>query len=399
MKVVLLMLLCASVSAVSVYAQKYYDEPAGVVLDDTGPVVNPDMMTYFQEEMISLIRYQDTLESKDDYSGFFVSFRMIYSLEEPVNNITNALIGGHFEINNALSIPLFGAMTLKEVGGAGDTGGMVVNGFPVKSGSMSINDASWEFFPGSGLSFRSPFFQGSIFVGDHIRIANGNRSMLVYNAEGDTDWHFLYDDGVTHSVKVALVPVVYTSQWRGVGRVLNKALGYIGMGDLIAFGEEKKDAAADTMVKALNFALDLSFKSLSFGNMGWSPTLFYHRDHYDVAAKTDDYGVRLELLGGRKLNYLFTATLGYRQFCEVSPYFRSNYSDTYFYKFNFAFYLRPDAFSFFGGLKVNVFCDYDAHKNFTYGFTFGIRDALTTLFEYKGFETYPHDIGVRWRGW
>jgi hypothetical protein len=382
-------------------AQKYNNEPTGVVLGDTGPVVNPDMMTYFQTEVASLIRYQNTLEKNAALTPWFLSFRLVFSFEDwsniRSNDITNALIGGQFKINNALSVPIFAAMTYRNIDGVADSGSLVIDGLQARYGA--IQDTSWDFFPGSGLSFTSSFFQGSVFMGDHIRIFDGRHGGSVRNADnGDTKWVYLDNESVTHSFKIVVVPVVYTSEWSGVGRILNKAMGYISMGDPIEFGEVKKDATADMIVKALNFGLDLSFSKFGFDSVGLRPAFFYHRENYDAIAKTNDYGFTLELLGGWRdsINYLLASTVGYRQFYEVSPYFQLSYSDTYFYKFSLALYLRPDGALILGGLKINVFCAYDTHRNFTHGFTIGIGDAVTALFNYKGFQD-ARDFGIRYR--
>ncbi|MDR2792204.1 MAG: hypothetical protein LBB61_00865 [Treponema sp.] len=389
--------LVTVVCAVSLYAQY---EPSGIVLDDSGPVLNPDLMSYFQDEISSLMRYQEAQEEEDSVTPLFMSFRMAYSLEGgPSNDIINALTGGQFKLNNAMSIPVFAAMAYRNISGRADDG-LLIDGFESRFGE--VDDESWFFFLGSGLSFKSRFFQGSVFAGDHIKIFDGLRSFsVVYNDAGDRNWIFHDDESVTHSFKIALVPLIYTSEWRGVGRILNKAAGYIGMGDVIEFGEVKKDAAADMIVKALNFGIDLSFNDLGLGNADLYPEFFYRREHYDVAAKTDDYGAALELRGALKrgVDYSFAATLGYRHFYEVSPYFQSNYTDTFFYKFNLAFYLRPDDFFILGGLKMNIFCTYDTHRTFAYGFTVGIGDALTALFNYEGGlgMAIPSDFGLRYR--
>ena len=314
------------------------------------PALNPDIMTYFQEEMTSLIRYQFKKEYNE---SFFLSFRYVAtnltlsktenghladeSSEVVENSIVNGFVGTQIKINDALYIPLFAAMAYTRIDGTPEEGTLFIDNPPMSN--SFIDDITGNYLMGSGLYFNIPAIKGGIFAAYNLKNSESDYTGH-YRHSGDlrdTSYSF-NSENTDHSFKLAILPVVDTSSWRYVGKVLNHIVAFAGMGDAVAVftgAETEKDTTIETVVNSLNYALDMGFKTLQLGETPLGIRCFYRRDFYDNAAKNDVYGAAVK---SRLFSFLnFSAEFGYRHFYSVSKFYRSRYPDVGFFDIGCSF--------------------------------------------------------------
>jgi hypothetical protein len=132
-----------------------------------------------------------------------------------------------------------------------------------------------------------------------------------------------------HGFKMALIPLVNTSEWAYVGKVLNKIFGYIGIGNNVVYSPEaeKPDSKTALFMDALNTALDFTFSRIRLDAMTLDSRVFFTRNNYDSAAKNETYGLEIQGMF-TKIPLGFSLEGGWMNFSSVSKYFKSEYPDT-----------------------------------------------------------------------
>jgi hypothetical protein len=382
---------------------------------DDGPALNPDIMTYFQREMTSFMRYQST---REDNTPFYLSARIQnvgmdvkrYNVSDNSggdefysNNNGNFLIGAQKKLGSRFYLPVYIAFAQAFLDGMPEEGTLVIDNLPLFNTWVTEENTSWLF--GSGLFFNGETLKGGIFAGYSLRSRSFDSSgEYLHTGKTWPDSYSLGEDDFTHTYKIALLPLVDTSRWYYVGKVLDSILGYAGMGDLVeVYAGEKKDDTAEAIVKALNYGLNLAFRNFEFNNVTLGLEALYRRDNYDAAAKTDTYGGALTLkVPVGRFAFVFTPELGYKRFYSVSKYFPSRYPDTQYCDIGFSFS--------FGKYSLKMTYKYDGITQAGFGLLFDVNDALTVdvdlRFHERKYETEKMDItekasvggsGIRYR--
>jgi len=325
---------------------------------DDLPFSSPDPMTYFQQEMTSLMRFQ----VKNDINiPFFISL----SIEEYGNNYNEDkmesifpdynswghgssgvigsshqfkahtrsegyLIGFQFKINPSFYIPLFLFIGQANLGNYADEG-LYVGGWKT------------QFFPGTGLFINTDTFKGGVYLGiGRKNEAYGDRKFLL---DHENNSNVSETDSITP--KIAFLPIVNTSNWNYVGKALDKIMGFIGWGDVVYTSKEEGESKLGLLISTLNLLLDFSFNKIDFDFITLDPRAYYQRDNYDVFAKANTYG--FELRGGFlkiPLTPGFIVNGGYKHFYTYHPDIASVYHDTGF--FNGSIYVNLGGYAVFG---------------------------------------------------
>jgi hypothetical protein len=318
------------------------------------PALNPDLMTYFQEEMTSHMRYQ---MSKEDNIPFFISFRYRstgltesrvddedYRTDDEYtknadNAFVNALVEWQAKINDTVYIPIFAAMAYGNIDGVPDAGSLIIDNLSSFDDGL-VNDSITKYLFGGGLFINGKTIKGGIYAGyclEHYEINHVGK--IDKGATWKDEVYYQKDDTWKHSLKIALLPALDTSNWKYVGNVLNTVLGYIGLGDMVdVYAREEEDKTAAAIIDALNYGLDFGFKELEFKTLPLNARLFYRRDNYDAIARADTYGaamgVSFPILSSSPIlssRIGIESEFGFRHFNSVSKYFRSQYPDTGFF--------------------------------------------------------------------
>jgi hypothetical protein len=400
-------ILVFAVRAVFVQAQTNEDAAVPRLL----PALNPDLMTYFQEEMTSHMRYQ---MSTDYNIPFFVSarYRTISLTESAVkekdrmsdedytqyadNQFGNIFVEGQAKINDALYIPFFVVTAGGRIYGTPDAGSLTIDNRSSFDNAF-IDESVNRYLFGGGLFANGKTIKGGIYAGYCLEHYVTNNSGSILDRQFGRWRSYSYEDDVwDHSLKIALLPALDTSNWKYVGNVLNTVFGYIGLGDSaeVYAGEEEKDKTAAAIVDALNYGLDFAFKKLEFDRLSLDPRLFYRRDNYDAVARADTYGVTL---GGPfpRLpfgTFALRAEFGFKHFYSVSKYFQSRYSDTLFLDivFSLSFPEHDAVLLSFESLSLAYRYDGVAKHSFTLSAIFSPVGAF--VFE-LGFAKDTYNIG------
>jgi hypothetical protein len=255
------------------------------------PTIKTDVMSHFQSEMPSLLEcyryfyfngiFAAIGENKlnPDSSGTIVEMETMQSL------VLGGIIGGKIPINSMFSITGFSTLLI---------------------GSTSHSGAG-ETFTGAGLQIDHDLWGGGVFAGAYYR-----------GSDEDT--------GNTLPFRMAITSSVKTSQLGTVGTVLDKVMGFIGMGEAVSVaGEEDKDTALDWIVRGLNWGLDIAFTRIDISSAGINLTALYRRDNYAVGAKTDTFGLVLGFMMGK---FDARAEAGYKSFYAVERLLKDIYFDT-----------------------------------------------------------------------
>jgi hypothetical protein len=347
MKRYVLMMMFAA-CAVGVQAQMKGDAEVSKPL----PALNPDLMTYFQEEMTAHMRYQ---MARDYTIPFFISARYLVTdldragrvkdghraedyFEYTSNVVTNAFIEWQGRINDRFYVPIFAAIAGGRIYGTPDAGSLIIDNLS-SFDSGFIDESVDRYLFGSGLFVNGKTIKGGIYAGYCMEHYKTNNRGTIY---GQFDWYNQYyerkDDFWKHSVKIALLPALDTSNWKYVGIALDSVLGYIGLGDAVEVysGEEEKDKTAAAIARALNYGLDFAFSEFEFKPLSLDTRLFYRRDNYDAIARADAYGAALDV-SSPLLPFGIESEFGFKHFYSVSKYFQSRYSDTWFFSIGISF--------------------------------------------------------------
>jgi hypothetical protein len=359
--------------------------PLSAQSGDDGPVLNPDIMTYFQREMTSFMRYQS---GREDNTPFYLSARvqsvsMDIERDELIasdgggddyysNFNGNFLIGAQKKIGGRFYLPVYVAFAKTSLDGVPEEGALVIDGLPLFNSWVTERNESWLF--GSGLFFNGETLKGGLFAGYSLRNRGfDSRGQYLHTGKTRPDSYSREENDFTHTYRIALLPLVNTSRWHYVGKVLDSVLGYVGMGDLVEiYAGEEKDNTAEAIVKALNYGLDLAFRRFEFNHVTLGLEALYRRDNYDAAAKTDTFGgvLTLKVPVGR-FAFAFTPELGYKRFYSVSKYFPSRYPDTQYCDIGFSFS--------FGKYSLKMTYKYDGITQAGFGLLFDVNDALSVV--------------------
>jgi hypothetical protein len=305
------------------------------------PFANPDPMTYFQQEMTSLMRFQ--VEHSINVP-FFFSFAVDSSVwdydETKIKSIAprtssnggdgdmymsnnfmyDVLLGFQIKINHSFYIPLYFFSGESSISDYMDKS--YYNNYYGEYGLPAINVSKIDFFIGSGLFFDTDKFKGSVYVGG---IRKGSADYIL-----DDNYEFDgYNNDGEYKFTIAFLPIVNTSNWNYIGKALNYIMGFAGMGDVVYNFEEEGDSKFSTFINALNLLFDFSFNRIHFEHINLDINVYYKRGNYDVSAKTDTYGLRLQWKF-IKIPLAFSIDGGFKNFYMTHPYNASSYHDTGF---------------------------------------------------------------------
>jgi hypothetical protein len=388
------------------------------VFDDL-PYSNPSSMTYFQQEMTSLMRFQagndinipvfvsyssknsrkqyisDYLKSLySDYPEFFERMYSDGTYGEGVFDF-NLMGGVQIKINKAVYIPLFFNMGSSGYDRLIEEYEYVYEGIEYKMPLSYEGPSNIDFFFGGGVFINTDIVKGGIYMGwNYVPVSSGDRIFLPI---GDME---ISSGGEISGFKIALVPLVNTSGWKYVGKVLDNILGYLGIGNTVILADDEGDSKIATFANSLNSALDFTFNRIDFGYFGLTAQTIYTRGNYDAAAKTDTFGLKLN---GLFSNFPFGFTLegGYKHFYYVAKYFEEDYPDTGYFNASIYFPFKHITF----GLIYN----YDSVKNsmITIALSTNFLSGFFGLSSVKDYDKdkYKSDRGTeygarfRWGGW
>jgi hypothetical protein len=357
-------------------------------------------MTYFQEEMTSHMRYQI---AKGYDTPFFISARyrvidlekanMVSGYERDTeyasNVVGNALIEWQAKINDTLYIPIFAVTANGRIYGTPDAGTLVIDNLAMDDNGF-IDESITRYLFGGGLFINGKTIKGGFYAGYCLEQYNVDNKGSILNSLGR--WqssHSYKDDSWNHSLKIALLPALDTSNWKYVGNILNSVLGYIGLGDAVeVYAGEEEDRTISTIVNTLNYALDLGFRKLEFDPLSFDTRFFYRRNNYDASARADTYGTMLSF-SFPKLSFGVEGEFGFKHFYSVSKYFHSRYSDTWFFSiglsfFNFKSYLMKTWFD-----NILLIYSYDAISKHSFAVNVICSNIAALTFDLSfGEETY-----------
>jgi hypothetical protein len=415
---------------------------------DDMPYSNPNPMTYFQQEMKSLIRFQTNNNINvpvfASFSGRFANF--VYS-SNYINNLysdilfvrdtyskyyhqysSNATENDNYEIeflggvqfrpHQSVYIPLF--FSYSDVSYKSLLDNVWVYPFEGMetlpqgaTGNERVPD-SWsrkiqEYYFGGGAVFNFDKFKGGIYLGyafgkNQTGKLKSEADTLVESGELDDKYYAIAN---VQEFRIALVPLIPTSKWKYIGYVLNYILGYLDTGDAITVynseDEDKGDSTANAVADAINLGFNFAFNKFHLGHLSLDAQAVYQRASYDVAAKNDMYGLKVL---GQLSNFPFGFTLegGYRHFFGYPSLLEKNYPDTG--------YFNASIFFPFKHLTAGLIYRYDGiYKS---KITFAIStNFLSGLFTINPIEQYVDksklannwslstDFGTRfrWNGW
>jgi hypothetical protein len=348
------------VTAVFIFAQAF----------DNFAYSNPDNMTYFQQEMTSLIRFQT---ENNFIVPFFISastrswiveydpeyIKSIYAdypeynyypqgddnfhkLVDGVdfvkmNSEINILIGCHVKINREFYIPFFVSNGQAQTESYTDQLEFIHNDTVINE-PVHIQEFKSCWYFGSGLCINTDIIKGGIYIG-YIgwlsRTPYGKETMLAYPSSNGTIMIFPDD---TIPIRIAFVPIVNTSNWKYVGKVLDNISAYLGMGNIVYTAEESNSVMSG-FVSSINSVLGFTFNKINIDSFSINSQIIYSRGNYDSAAKTDTLGLKLNgLFSGFPLGFILEG--GYKHFFSVSQFYKSDYHDMGYFNGSIYFPLK-----------------------------------------------------------
>jgi hypothetical protein len=330
-----------------------------------GPVLNPDLMTYFQNEMTSLMNFQNSIiedewgyEKKMEISPFYISGRyQSTTIEEDqaglavytndtysTNYIGNGLIGVQLKIGEHFYIPFVAGTANYFWEGTPDDESLFVENNPVYYGWVNQDVSS--YFLGSGLGFNSKTFSLAAFAGYYIKKYHRSyRGMYLPIATLDGITMDIKDEGTDHSLKILLVPDINTSGFKYIGNILNNIIGHIGMGDTVEIytGETEK-SPYENIAGLLNYGLNFAFHKFNFTYFTIEPQFYYDKSNYDALAREEVFGLSISSIFW-KFNLVLDS--GYINFYSVSPYFLSRYPNTGFLNIGLSYQFTRSSLNFY----------------------------------------------------
>ena len=353
---------------------------------------NTDFMTYFQQEMSSLMQFQAAhninIPFFASFSGHFAwrdySVDYLDSIGWPARKSLdttlygyaateiNGITGFQFKLNDKLYLPVlfsFGAIGAQGIFYEGE---IVLNGTAIKD-PLFYSDNTYKMFLGSGLFMNTDVFSGGVFMGWGFK---KNDYGFQVHPDMDTlfsDDNFRYNKPVS-GFKIAFVPMVKTTSWKYVGRVLDNVLGFLGWGDfLLSPLEDKDDLKTEALANAINIGLNFTFNRIYLGPLSLDVQSIYTRGNFDPAAKSDTYGLKLTGLFNN-FPFGFSVEGGYEHIFSIMKYFESEYDDTGYFNGSLFFPLKH--------LNIGIIYQYDYIRKSSFSI------ALSASF-FSGFGIFP----------
>jgi hypothetical protein len=377
---------------------------------------NPDFMTYFQQEMSSLMKFQF---ENDINIPFFLSastrnatltYKSAYLNSLYPDGVPNAeansvsgdfdmdgIIGFQIRLNRALYLTFLGGASRARfdsyIDGEWTYQSGVING-EIKSmkAPVAMSGERVAFFAGGGLSLNTGILKGGMYLGWGLNAEGG----------GDNNDPNNNIDNQSHGLRIAVVPLVDTSGMKYIGMALNYLLGFLDMGDALMMAtEDKGDAKIDAFVNTFNAGLDFAFNRIHFDAITLQPRAIYARSSFDTAARANTYGLNVQ---GRLARFPLGFTLegGYKQFYALPQYYERLYG-------NGTGYFNGSVYFPFKKITLGVVYGYDKiyHSKITFALSTNFLSGFftsnpispedkDTYFSGDGFE-----VGARYRhgGW
>jgi len=387
---------------------------------DDLPFTNPDLTTWFQQEMSSLLRFQfendinipffaalsfdyNQQKYKPEYGQYIRSFYSglsSYSYHDWFTEMyISCLVGGQIKVNNYFYIPIFNYTFLTEYESTVDG---VLEAYKNSSDESNrirpyrvYNNTANGFF-GTGVNINTDKLQGGIYLGYNINYQNiNNIDEYEYYSKKENETSI-------GSFKIAILPLVDTSNMAYIGKALSSVMGFLGTGDAVMFAErEKGDSEIGAFMKTINAGLDFTFNKINFGPLSMKLNAIYLRGNYNLVAKADTFGLKLQ---GRLSNFPlgFSVEGGLKHFFSVARYLEKDYPDTGYVKANVYFPLKH--------LTVGMIYQYDIIYESKFIFavstnylSFFYANNPRTNFNKNQFDEYnaAGSIGARfrWGGW
>jgi hypothetical protein len=351
--------------------------------------------------------YLESLYSGAYQTGGGIGTATIKNAADRMNHELGVLYGVQFRLNNTLYLPIFGTahrvaysslidnewVYLKDEVDALPHGTTGEEKTPLRISFEDING-----FFGTGLHINTDMVKGGIYLG----VIMSTQHQITDRYKLLSESHPVDYGDLSFSFKAALAPVVNTSSWAYVGKVLNNVLGFLGMGDnVIYYAEDERNSKIIAFVDAINAGLDFTFNKMYFGPFSMQANIVYSRENYDAAAKDNMYGLKLQ---GQFSNFPFGLSLegGYRQFFSVAQYMENDYTDTGY--FNGSIYFP------FKKITFGMIYRYDNiyKSKFTFAVSTNFLSGLFTLNPVEQFMDKDkfssgegNDFGIRYRhaGW
>jgi hypothetical protein len=405
MKKILPLAVLVIITNVSAFAQAFDDLPYS----------NPDAMAYFQQEMKSLFQFMAgnklNIPFYVSFSGKFTNMTYtslstfdfyandpdrfldtsygtakVYKLDVANRNVMdfNVLTGGNIRINRMFSIPLFGTFGYASCGDLAEFE-VTYNGNKMDVQGY-LKEEIMEFYFGTGLFMNADTVKGGVLLGAQQKIHS-----IKFDYSDDLD-----RENKPLSFRVELVPLINTSQWKAVGKMLNSILGYLGFGAVINYQEEE-NSIYKTAATALNAGLDLTFNKITFGPFDLNLQAVYNRGSYDAAAKANTYGMRAHGVFSFPLGFGIEG--GYKQFYYIFEPFVPYYNNTPYVNASIFFPMKDVTFG--------VTYSYDGIYKHAYGiamtlnFLSGFFTANPSVPDDRFKSSFAGSFGARYRhgGW
>jgi hypothetical protein len=383
--------------------------------------INPDIPTYFQQEMTSLMKFQ----SKYNLNvPFFLSFSgraqgIFDSSPDPQFPLPDGypetetgngtmdmklVTGFQFKLSRSLYLPFWFLWGMTQAG-TGYTRDIIYKGEAVKE-RIGVGVSDLGISAGSGLFINTDKLKGGIYMGWTF-YSEGEASVYSPSLDafmrpyGSNDPDYGTEFNYRHSnegFKIALVPLVNTSEWKYIGKALESILGYFGLGNtLMNFAETDEDTKTSTAASAINAALDFAFNRIHWGNFSLDIQAMYNRGNFDLAAKADTYGAKLTGLFSN-FPFGFTFEGGYKHFYSFAQpveYFASGYPSGTGY-FNGSIYFP------FKRITFGLMYEYDGIYKSLYGIAISSNtfSGFGKLFSSdRALALSDYGIRFRWNGW
>jgi len=402
---------------------------------DDMPYPNPDTPTFFQQEMSSLMKFQ---AANNINIPFFVSgglrhatahysSQYLDSMFGPYkgtngwnsydhskeNSEYDFLLGWQIKANKSFYIPIFLQFGMK-------TAETIIEEVEVKTKDLDLFYGNKEtikgpgvaifykssFFAGSGLFINTDVVKGGIYLGAGLGQFDNEKLDMPYKY-GYLDQNIgtasISNDNFKNATfKIALVPLVPTSEWALVGKALESIFGYLGLNDVLYSPDvDKEDSKFIAYVKTINAALDLSFNKINWGSFDLKFNALYMRGKFDVVAKADTYGLKAAGLFST-FPFGFTLEGGWKHFYDVHKYFAQDYTDGGYFTGSVYFPLKKATLGFiyqynniFGStytiaMSINNFLDY----------FFGLNPDYAKSGQFDGFPlSFRGGFRYRHKGW
>jgi len=385
---------------------------------DDLPYTSSDSATWFQQEISSLLRFQF---ENDINIPFFVTlstcvYNMSYKpeyikkflnpnydgsgiissdMEHASEDDTGFLFGGQFKLSSSFYLPVFVCSSFAHYDCFiyGEWEEYQKNDYvSVRPYQVYRNNVN-NFF-GTGLNINTDKLKGGIYLGYTMIINQDDRDDLD-NSDSD-------DGGFTKGFKIAIVPLVDTSNMAYIGKVLSSVMGYLGMGNAVMNAkQETGDSEISAFMKTINAGLDFTFNKFNFGPLSLKANAIYLRGNYNLIAKADTFGLKLQ---GQlsKFPLGFSVEGGYKHFFSISPYMEPYYPDTGYVSASVFFplkYFTIGTIYQYDGIYESKFI-FAISTNFLSGFYCYNPRTNYNKNQFDGAEN-PFNFGARfrWGGW